>query len=272
MDRHLKRLYYGTLLAITGLLFLAAITGYYVLNRIHTLPGWYVNNPDEFILPLEPASANTPEIAILHPNIFDSTLNKVRKNTTDEPQIKSASRSLIINPKTATNRKPPLPGNALETARQSRSHQNNKNPTQLRKQYISEAELPLILVNTLEENLNQDIRHGIRAIRAKISVDKLQIESILDVDYFNSIQQLQSDPIWNYMRKIGGDELYVMVELYPSKYKYINQLSPKSNLTIGDVTLSLSQVERMTGISVRQMIKSLDLPVIRLSSGALVAG
>lgn len=248
---------------------LAFLTGYYVLRRIQKLPDWYVRDPQEFRLPPDSTRSAANEVKSSAPTLMDSMAVQTETlslhGAPDKSQVPNQSPNL--NPATLKpnrSRKTADPRRVSQSLRRSRRH------TAPKQQTISEAELPLILVNSLEDSLNRDIRHGIRAIRTQISTEKLQIESVLDVNYLNSIPQIQSDPLWKYMQNISGDELYVMIELIPRKSNIINQLSSESKLTIGEVTLSLSQVERMTGISIRELMKTWGLPEMRLSSGVLV--
>jgi len=274
LNRRLKQLYYGTLITLAGMLILAGLSGYYLLSRLYTVPDWYKNNLTEFALPDTLSPTRSKSSTILSQDFVPPPETVIEQNlkANRRENVPEQPTHPVVQPARETPTVPPAKHNIRrEITRRDAKPTIPTISSPKKTQTITEAELPLILVTALEDIWQQDIRHGIRAIRAHIYPDKLQIETVLDVNFFNAIPQIRDHALWKSIRHLGGNELYTKVEIFPDKKQSVNHISPKSYVTFGNLTVTITQLEDFFHLSVEEVIPSLGIKSIKLGSGVLVA-
>ncbi len=238
-------MYYGTLIALTGLVCVALMVTSVFVHRLNSVPGWY-QNPD-----------TTESAQTVLKMIKSDTLSKVGLGFTLAPQTieQNVSSNAAVHNYNTKIVPLHLPKPISEKENSTIVDGNRSEPNPKPKQYVPPSsvitadQLSLVLVSSLEDKLKTDIRHGIEYIKTRITPENLVIESRLNADYLDKIPVLKNNVVWKSLRYSGGHDLFLRFEGIPSSGNDISQLSPATNLMIGNQKLTLPQLQQYLGIS-----------------------
>ncbi|RMF08594.1 MAG: hypothetical protein D6762_05285 [Candidatus Neomarinimicrobiota bacterium] len=134
---------------------------------------------------------------------------------------------------------------------------------------ITEADLPLVLITSLEDRLRVDLRHGIRAIRARFSPNRLNLEAVVNLPYFQQLPLGITSELWSRLAAYSRPEVYFQLSVPVAGTKL--DFDPRNVIvTIGSVAYSLNRWETITGWSLPPISDKSQLEHWEMRSGKLV--